>query len=163
MRTVLLTILLAVLGITITLGASNRTDEKILSPSITSGSSNWANPIHQKPQWVTLITDEAQGIKYDVDLSSVVFSSYNQFMYIHRIVFKQPVSTDKGKFQYAFFLSQGKCTEWTTKTLADVETLNDSIVSKNIFNSQPEVKPDAGSFSDQVLKYACKLRERVWV
>jgi len=117
-----------------------------------------ANNIPYKQKWVRVSQDDEKGIIRDVDTASITFSSYNKFIFIHRIILKSPVEISNNRFQFVLAVSMGDCSTWTTRSLSDVEYLGTEKVSKDVFIDPADVEAPKDSFNDQILQYACKLR-----
>lgn len=121
------------------------------------------NIIPYKHTWATVTLDVENGIMRDVDTASIQFSSYNKFIFLHRIILKSPVEMSNVRFQFVLAISTGDCSTWTTRNLSDIEYLEKEQVAKDIFVDKADVKAPKDSFNDHVLAYACKMRDRMLI
>lgn len=121
------------------------------------------NIIPYKHKWVTVTLDAENGVMRDVDTASILFSSYNKFVFLHRIVLKSPIEMSNVRFQFVLAISTGDCSTWTTRNISDVEYLGTQQVAKDLFVDPADIKAPKDSFNDQILSHACKMRDRMLI
>lgn len=136
---------------------------KLAVVEITEHKMQRGNHIPYKQNWVRVTQDDENGIIRDVDTASITFSSYNKFIFIHRIILKSPIEMANTRFQIVLAISIGDCSTWTTRNLSDIEYMGTEKVAKDMFVDPTEIEAPKDSFSDQILQYACKIRGRILI